>query len=978
MKKTIILSLLIALGCIISNSIYAQIKLKGTVNDKGTKETLIGTNVVIKGTTTGVTTDLDGNFEIEVDQLPVTLQITYVGYGKQDIEVTDASTPLNISMELTAFAGQEVVISASRVSETIMESAASIQKITAKDIQQAASGDFYQDLGNLMGVDVTSASLGFKIINQRGFNTTSPIRSVQFIDGKDNQAPGLNFPIGNLMGGSELDLESVEIISGAASALYGPNAFQGVISMTSKDPFDYQGLSVMVKGGTRDYIDGQFRYAKVIEFKEFDENAGWLKKALHKRLAFKLTGTYMEAKDWEATDSVANKYGVFGPGEDIEVEIGLDSIVQQLQFDEELTQQERDDFVALNNYLDLVSPGANPGVINIETPGYMESVLANYATRSTKLGVGLAYKLNDSLKISYDYKFGNGTAIYQGTNRYSINNIRFQQHSATLSGRNFFVRGYTTLENAGDSYDIVFTGINLSKSAVPEYVSEYLSAYFDSIAGLKLLTNSFEDEADPWMIDSAHSYAASMAQNVWYKPGTPLFDSAFNAIIDDPDLQSGSKFVDESSLQHIEVQFDLKGLMSDCSHFPYFCKVKFADIIAGASFRRYDPNSYGTIFEDTLVNRNDKIFDETKGIFVNDLNAEYVDISSYEYGAYIQASKRLIDNKLKLTASVRGDKSKNYDFQISPRASAVYTYKNHSFRTAVQSAFRAPTLQNQFLLIDLGKITLSGNLNGWNNLYTLESVDAYNDQFDTAIVSQAQYLQNLQNIDSLLSILEPITLNPIQPEQVKTVEIGYRGIIRNGLYVDLNAYYSRYSSFIGDIRVVQPDGDAVAGEESGENAILNKSFQPYQIPVNAKEKVTTYGGAIGLAYYFGKGFMAKINYTYSLMDTAGLTDPIIPSFNTPKHKFNIGLQGTRVFKELGFSFNYKWIDKFRWESSFGDGDVPSYSLIDMQLNYNFPDYHSTLRIGASNLLRNNHIEAYGSPTIGRMIYASWTFHLDEL
>ena len=80
---------------------------------------------------------------------------------------------------------------------------------------------------------------------------------------------------------------------------------------------------------------------------------------------------------------------------------------------------------------------------------------------------------------------------------------------------------------------------------------------------------------------------------------------------------------------------------------------------------------------------------------------------------------------------------------------------------------------------------------------------------------------------------------------------------------------------------------------------------------------------------------------------------------------------------MGFSVNNKWVKGFRWESSFGDGDVPSYSLLDVQVNYEFKDLYSTLRIGSSNLLNNKHREAYGAVTVGRIIYATWSFHFDE-
>ena len=920
----------------------AQVTVTGTVYDKATDETMIGTNIVLKGTTTGTTTDINGKFSLVVDSLPVTIQISFLGYGKRQITVNEIGAPLKITMEMAAFTGQEVVVSASRVAETIMESAVSVQKMNSREIKEAASGDFYQDLGTLQGVDITSASMGFKVINSRGFNDTSPVRSVQMIDGMDNQAPGLNFPVGNLLGASELDLNKVEIISGPASAMYGPSAMQGVISMTSKDPYKYQGVSTRIKGGSNNLLEGQFRYANTL-----DQDDKW---------GLKINFTHFQALDWEATDTVANKYGA------IEVDdVDLSAIVTQAQYDQNLTQEERDDYIALNSYLGLVSPGAAPGKIDIVAPGYQESqLIEDYSTSSTKVGAGLFYKFNDSLMASYEYKYGLGTAVYQGTNRYSINNIRFNQHKLELKGKNFFLRGYTTAENAGDSYDVKFTGINLSKGAIPGYVGEYLSAYFDSVAGLKIMTQGFDNEADPWMVDSAHSYAARKAAKMWYKEGTADFDSAYSAIINNSDLQSGSKFVDASSLQHFEGQYNFS--------------LDFADVIAGASFRRYDPNSYGTIFEDTLANPGDTLANGQ-----NDFDAEFVDIGNYEYGAYVQASKRFMRDKLKLAGSLRFDASKNYTAQYSPRLSAVYSNKQHNFRIAAQSAFRSPTLQDQYLLIDLGVIKLNGNLNGSGNLagengkaipfYTLESIQSFLAMYDS-VDAGGSYIGEVQP-----GLLEQTYLDPIRPEQVKTIEVGYRGILRK-LYVDWTAYYSIYSSFIGNIRVALPGGNAVAGEESGMDAILTGDYQPYQIKINAKQSVSSYGSSVGLAYHI-KNYKLKGNYTYAYLDTSNLTDPIVPGFNTPEHKFNIGIVGTRVWKTMGFSINNKWVKGFRWESSFGDGDIPSYSLLDVQVNYEFKDLYSTLRIGSSNLLNNKHREAYGAVTVGRLIYATWSFNFDD-
>jgi len=903
--------------------LFAQnITLLGNVSDNSTGEALVGAAVIVKGSNQGVYSGESGDFKLVLrdPEYPIELEIKYLGYTTQTIAVENPKEKIVVKMIPFVLPSEEVVITASRVSESLAESPISIEKMNARAVQSVASGDFYEALGNLKGVDIVTSSIGFKSFNTRGFNTTSPVRVVQFIDGMDNQAPGLNFPVGNLVGAVDLDIQSVEVVTGPASALYGPNAFQGVVNMQTKDAYNFPGLSVMLKGGSRSWMEGQFRYARTL-----DKN---------KKFAIKLTGAYKRVEDWEATDEVANRYG------NVETELDLSSITRQLQNSDD--PETAEDFTAINAYLDFY-PRANPGKVDVEAPGYLETELADYQTESLKAGLNLNYKLKDSLILSYDGKLGRGTAVYQGTNRYSINNILFHQHKLQLTGKQFFVKAYTTIEDAGDSYDMVFTGINLSRAAFGDYVSEYLGAYFST---LDTLTNGFSDGANDAEIAQAHSNARIAAGGVWYQPGTAVFDSAYNAIVNNSDLQSGSKFVDKSALQHIEAQYNFD--------------FDFADVIAGATFRRYDPQSFGSIFSDTLVNPADTLPDGSAN-----LDADFFNISSFEVGGFVQASKRFLDDRLRLIASIRFDKNQNFDAQFSPRGAIVFTQGKHTVRVSGQSAFRTPTLQNQYIYLNLGPIRLVGNINGYDNLYTQESVESFLDTYDSTFV-----------VDP--SILQALPLAPIQPEQVRTIELGYRTTIGEDLFIDLVGYYNSYKNFIGDVRVYQPLGGAQVGEETGPDAVLTGNVELLQIPTNAQQTVSSYGGSIGLAYYIGKGISTTANYTFADINLNNVDDPIIPGFNTPKHKVNIGLQGNKVVKGFGFNTHFRWQDGFFWQSSFGDGDVPAYQTLDVQLNYVFTKWNTTLRVGSSNVIGQEYRTAYGSPLIGRLIYGSLTFNFDKL
>jgi len=914
-------------------TMHAQkVTVSGKIVDELSKEPLISASVKLKGTGTGGVTDLDGVFKFEItDTSVVTLTISYIGYEDRDVKISSPFPFTEIKLKNFVIQGEQVVITGSRVAESVMESGVTIDKIDARDIKTAPSGNFYQGLGALADIDVITSSAGFNVVNMRGFNTTQPERSVQYIDGVDNQAPGLNFAIGNLMGANDLDLQSVEIIHGAASALYGANALQGVISMTTKDPFNFPGLGIQLKGGSRDYIDIQGRYART--FGKEDQ------------FGFKIVGAYMRMDDWVADDDSANRYG------DIEPEVDMSSIIIQNQFnevDDEFTQEDLDDAVALNNWLGF-NPQAYPGTQVIKAPGYMEETVADYNTKMWRINPSLHWKYKPGHEVSYMFKYGRGTSVYQGTNRYSIKDIAYQQHKLEFTGKNYVARAYTTFENAGDSYDNVFTAINVSREGVAEYVSQYLTKYFDTLDTLTAARDeSFcADCLEQWMVDSARNAALIEAADAWYQPGSKQFDSIVQMTVTNPDLQSGSKFLDESKFVHVE------------GNYKFDDYVKWLDLMVGASYRTYLPKSYGTIFRDTLIDISDTLTDGR-----NNPEGEYERIVTHEAGVFATATKRLLNDKLKLSASLRMDKYTSFDPQISPRGSVVFTHKNHTLRVSGQSAYRMPTLQDQFILLNLGPITLVGNLDGYDPAYTLESVTEFNDSLD------------VNEIDP--ELLEVVNIPKLRPEKVRTIEFGYRTVHNERLYIDFGFYYNWYKAFIGDMRVAQINTDGVVGEESGVDAIITENYDLKQIPINSDNVVRTWGFSVGLSYYFGHGISFKGNYTYSDINEEDIDDDLIPGYNTPNHKFNIGLEGKRIFKGLGFNTNFRWSDTYFWQAPFGDGQIPAFYTLDGQINYEIKEAYLTLAVGGSNLLNDRYHTAWGAPYIGRLFYGSIIFEINKI
>ena len=282
----------------VSTLMAQSVTISGTVTDKSSKETLPGVSVTVKGKTIGASTNGSGKFSFTTTQnTPFTVVVSYLGYKTVEATVSSASSSLSIELEAQAILGQEVVVAASRTPEKILESPVSIERVSAAAIKESGNNSFYDALANLKGVESSSQSLTFRSINTRGFNSNGNVRVNQITDGMDTQAPGLNFSVGNIIGLSELDVESVELLPGASSALYGSGGTNGTMLMNSKNPFTYPGLSIQLKTGVNHVNDPSSASAAL-----YDYSFRYAAKSKNNRLAFKTSTSYLSGQDWGAND----------------------------------------------------------------------------------------------------------------------------------------------------------------------------------------------------------------------------------------------------------------------------------------------------------------------------------------------------------------------------------------------------------------------------------------------------------------------------------------------------------------------------------------------------------------------------------------------------------------------------------------------------------------------------------------------------
>ncbi len=961
---------------------FSQTTISGQVTDVDSGEPLIGVNILVKGTVLGTVTDYNGNFSLKVTASPpFNLAITSIGYEKQEIEIT-SSVVSNLKIKMTeAFTlGQEVVVSASRVEENILKSPISIEKMDILAIQNTASDDYYKSLFNMKGVDMTSSSINFQIINARGFASTGNTRFVQLTDGMDTQAPALNFPIGNLNGPSVLDVESMELIPGSSSALYGPNAFNGILLVNSKNPFDYQGASAFVKVGVNHVgshadrsmapmYEGAVRYAK----------------AFNNKFAFKVNFSYSQAKDWHGTsthdrNSALNPFASIGgenPGKDIIHKMGDEAGLNLAILSRSGSNEEKLGYQTVGSTGSGVFGSGQTGWLFaqngflpdhvVTTPGYEEVNIVDYNAENFKANAGLYYRLNDKLELSYLYNMGYGTSVYTGAQRYSLSNFNIQQHRLQLRGDNFFVRAYTTRENSGDSYIAEFLGVKSIEdtygslnSYFTEYANQYLKSLYDQ--GYRKEDNPNDVQLEEKNL--AHQFARAQVERSLLDPNSKEFQKLkdgqfYDAKGEKLTVPNGPLFNDKSNLYHGEFQYDFKN------------QVDFMELQIGANVRSFELNSKGTIFPDS-----------TKSIFIN------------EFGAYVQAAKSLGDH-FKLSGSVRYDKNQNFDGQVNPRISGVYSINDlNNIRFSVQTGFRNPTTQGQHIDLDILSSRLLGGLPQYYERYDLPGFSSTGEPLTYTRGSVDMWRNSIFSGSEDRSLLEPFTVaQPVKPEKVKSVEVGYKSLVANKLLIDAVYYYNLYTDFITQIGLVKSaevtqnevddNTDGVNDDEFYTtlgnpyylSMLLGSSANTYSIYTNLNKQVTAQGAALGLTYNLPNGYLVGANYNWNKF-LSERNPNVLNEFNTPEHKFNVTFGNRKLTERLGFNVSYRWQSEFRWESSFAIGDVPAYSNIDAQISYRLKEIKSMVRIGGSNILNNYYYQSLGGPNIGGIYYISITF--DEL
>ncbi len=744
MRRSLRFSIPFFAAVLFSITAFSQtVRLSGSVKDRSNQQPVPAVSISVKGSSLGSFTDANGNFELSVPKLPVTLVVSSIGFETQEVSVENASTSISIDLAPTSSLGQEVVVSASRTPERILESPVTIERVSAVTIRNAPASNYYDVVTNLKGVDVVASSLTFKTPTTRGFSGSGNLRFNQIIDGMDNQAPGLNFSVGSVIGLTELDVDNMELLPGASSALFGPGGMNGTLLINSKNPFKYQGLSFQVKTGIMHINDSERDVSPY-----YNWSLRWANK-VSERFAFKIGTELIQAKDWLADDYRNYKRigtsGYIIPGTR-ETDPNYDGVNV---YGDETSDPRVPSFKGiltsigmavpfLKDYIGTITPGlAND--FKISRTGYTENEVTNPNTINFKLSGALHYKLSSNIEAVLAGNWGTGNTVYTGSQRYSLRGLKVGQYKLELNSAKWFVRGYTTQENAGESHNLTVTTQLFNEAWKPSsaWYQQYAFAYLNA-----------KQAGRPEM--EAHNIARSVADQGRPAAGSAQFKTIFDEVRKKP-IPTGGLFLDRTDLYMVEGQYNL----SDA--------VKFAEVLVGGNWKQYVLNSEGTLFADKI--------------------GEPIKIN--EYGGYAQIGREIVKDLLKLTGSIRYDKNENFEGRFTPRVTAVIKpAKDHNIRLSYQTAYRFPSTQQQWIDLNVGTGQLIGS-----NIALLNKYNLVNDPGNA--------------VEADGSIGAKIINQEVKPESVTSYEAGYKALFGKKLLFDIYGYRGTYQDFITRRDVIQ-------------------------------------------------------------------------------------------------------------------------------------------------------------------------------
>ena len=952
---------------------FAQTTVTGTVNDDSGMP-LPGANIIVVGTSSGAISDFDGKFTLTVSQAPpFTIQASSVGFTS----VTEEVSANNQNITFTLVEGSlldEVVVSASRVPQRIFESPVTVEKYSIRQIQRTPSADYFEGLQNIKGVQMNQTGLVFSQVNTRGFGTAYNEGFVTLVDGMNTQAPVFGFAVGNLIGINELDVQSVELLPGSASALYGMDAYKGIMSISSKSAFDHEGITAYYRTGATQQMDGSQG--------EFNDFGVRLATKLGDKWAVKATISAKEGTEWAATD-MRHKRECSNCGEGSIVE-GYDPNAPDYDAVNEYGQQRFSSpeiWDALIDYASSLNPayeaqltplsGLSPNYFDeIVSTGYTELELFGNEAKNVKGNASIYYRPNENSEFEFSSLVGTGEApLPAGNARYNIKDFVVQMHKLEYNSGGFNARAYFTKEDAGDTTQSAALGTSVANQQAggiqdgwgQTYLLNYLGVLsqgdlvgllgqigtqIGTAAALGQDTNALTlNELFGGSTTSAHVIARGAANANMIPAGTPEFNQAIanattGALLTTNTGFLGARIQDVSEVYTFEANYDFED------------KWDFANLIVGGLYRGFNLDTEGTLYTD--------YFDP---------------ITWNEYGVYAQIQKDLMNDDLSLTASMRYDKqSVMDDANVTPRIGLLYKLNDNSnIRVSAQVGYRNPTNQDKFIGVYNFEETLLGT--------TPDNIDRFgSDPLRAQLLSNGGIAQ-FTGADVFANALNKSiwdnqgeataeNVDYVEAEKVVSYDIGYRYNSKD-FTLDFNAYYSQYENYIGTNSVYVPfltdldNGSSLTAQE----AMDTGNYHQFGLDANLSVPFDTYGVSVEAIKRFNSMYSMNLIYEYNNLDyDAPANSDFELSWNTPEHRLKLGFTAN-LAENTSFSANARYNSEYYYESSFIDATIRENTVLDAKFMFAVPAMDNIqFELGGNNIAGRSYVSIPGSGQIGSLYY----------
>lgn len=813
-----------------------------------------------------------------------------------------------------------IVVSATRYNEKILQALVSIEKLTAADIRNTAQPSFFDAIENLKSVQMITPSLGFKVINTRGFTNTTNVRFVQMVDGNDIQAPHIGAPMANALGPGDLDITSVELVPGSASALYGMNAINGTANFITKDPFQSQGLSFSQKTGINHVGDQEHPAAIYTE-----SSIRWVK-AFHDRFAFKINFSYNNGTDWYADNRTdLNPNANISTGLTGADNPGADRV--NIYADESSNRR-------------TLTLGGKQYVVS--RTGYAEKNMASYNLQNFHGDITLAYKFNKNVSRSYTFRAAHTNTIYQRTNRFRLDDYLTTQHSLLFKTHSLQARAYVNTENTGNSYNIRSMAENVDRSFKSDnnWYADFTKEFNNAVNNGQPVANAMH---------SARAFADSGRP----APNSAAANDLIAKLRDINNWDIGAALRVKANMYHAEVQHSLTDDI-----LPGLKKEWKLTILYGMDYRRYVVVPDGNYFINPVKDGKDLVY--------------------WKFGGFIEATKLLLNDKLKINVVLRIDKNQYYSAKLNPRIAFVYSpMPQHNFRLAFQQGYRFPSLFEAFSNINSGAVKRVGGLpvmsHGiFENSYLRASIDAFQAANTKDVNNNG--LTIAQAMEKNQGLLKKNTYTYLQPEEIKGIEGGYRAsLLDDRLAIDVDFYYNIYKNLMAQVEANIPHNNS---PDSLLYALNNRQAQDrYRLWTNSKTVSHNYGSSLGISWKLPKHYKIGGNVTMSRLARTSQNDGLEDGFNTPAWMYNLYFGNGAITKHFGFQINYRWQSSYLWQSSLATGTVSAYGTIDAQVQYHNLKDNFGVKFGASNLFNHYYYSFTGGPSIGGFYYSTVTISL---